>query len=171
MAVGVGVPIRHRIHDSHHVVAVIAGAADRRLHTGTRRNARHENLRHATPAQRLVQRCADERAYPLLADKVIGGLLFQFRNKLGPIGRKRKVTRSGVRASRGRARHVDENNRQPSLAESARQPCRATMPFCKSITMSAAAVSSCVTAMDFLSGSEASVRRRASFQIARSSSC
>ena len=52
---------------------------------------------------------------------MVAGLLLQFRNKLGPIGRKRKLGPSGIRAARSRAGHIDENHRQTSLAESARK--------------------------------------------------
>jgi hypothetical protein len=49
-------------------------------------------------------------------------LLLQFRNKLGPIGRERsQIARSGVGPAWSCAGDVDENDRQPSLAESARE--------------------------------------------------
>ena len=70
---------------------MIVGAARRRLHAGAGRDAGHEDLGYAALAQVIIQRCADERAHSLLADEVIVGMLLQFRNKLGPIRRKRKL--------------------------------------------------------------------------------
>ena len=66
MTVRVGVPVRHRIHDQHHVVAEIVGAARRRFHADARRDACQDDLGYAALAQILVQRRAEERA-PALA--------------------------------------------------------------------------------------------------------
>ncbi len=52
---------------------------------------------------------------------MIAGVRLQFRNQLGPIGRKRKLGESGISAARSSTRHVDENDWQTALAESARQ--------------------------------------------------
>jgi hypothetical protein len=66
----------------------------------------------------------------LLADKIIAGLLPQFKNELGPIGRKpRQVARSRVGAARSRSCDVNEYDRQASFAESAREVGRAADDF------------------------------------------
>ena len=117
----VGIAVRHRIHDERHVITQIVSAARRRFHAGTRRNACQDDLRYATLAQDIIQASAQERAPSLLRDRVIAGLLLQFGNKLGPIGRKRKLGHSSIGAARSHARHVDKNHRQTPLAESARE--------------------------------------------------
>jgi hypothetical protein len=40
--VHVGIPVCHRIHDQRHVVAQVVGAASRRFHADTRRDARQD---------------------------------------------------------------------------------------------------------------------------------
>ena len=50
MTVLVRIPVRHRIHDKSHVVAQIVGAARRRFHAATRRDARQDDLGYAALA-------------------------------------------------------------------------------------------------------------------------
>jgi len=66
MTVRVGIPVRHRIYDKRHVIAQIVGAARRRFHTGTGRDARQDNLGYAALAQVIVQSCAKE-SRPIVA--------------------------------------------------------------------------------------------------------
>jgi hypothetical protein len=106
-----------------------------------------------------------ECAHALLGYQVIVGVLLQFRNKLGPIRRERKLARSGIGAARSHARHIDKNDRQTSLSESAREPGspaddfagrvhgrNPATPFCKSITIKAELSSSLVRGMSLSSG-------------------
>ena len=81
VAVGIRVPVGHRIHYQHNIVTMIVSAARRRFHAGARRNACHEHLRRAALPQVIIQRCADERTHSLFANQMIAGLLLQFRNR------------------------------------------------------------------------------------------
>ena len=85
MTVCMGVPVRHRIHDKRHVVAEIVGAARRRFHSATRRDARQNDL-----GCTALTICAWQGTEPVLGHDVVVRMLLQFRNKLGPIGGKRK---------------------------------------------------------------------------------
>lgn len=69
-------------------------------------------------AQVIVQRCADERTHSLFSNYVIVGVVLQFRNKLSPVRRERKLGTSGLSAARSPARHVDQNDRQTLSAKS-----------------------------------------------------
>src|SRR5882724_4302217 len=55
MTVRVSVTVGHRIHDQHHVVAVVVCAARRRFHAATGRDARQEDLGYATLTQVIMQ--------------------------------------------------------------------------------------------------------------------
>jgi hypothetical protein len=57
--------------------------------------------------------------------RVIVDVLLQFRDKLGPIFRKRKPGFCAVGAARSYTRYVDENGGQTSLVECARELGRA----------------------------------------------
>jgi hypothetical protein len=104
MTVRVGVPVRHRIQEKNNVISEIVGATCCRFHTETRRNTGQEYLSHAALSQRFIQGRADECSRSLLCHNVVAGLLFELRNKLAPIGRKRKFRSSGIGAAWSSAR-------------------------------------------------------------------
>jgi hypothetical protein len=54
MAVGVGAPIGHGIHDKHDVVAQIVGATRCRFHADTGRDAGNEDLSYAALTQVII---------------------------------------------------------------------------------------------------------------------
>ncbi len=91
MTVRFGVSVRDCIYDEHNIVAVIVGATRCRFHAATGRDAGQEDLSHTVLAQVVIQRCANECPQSVFAYQVILRLLLQFRNKLGPIRRKRNL--------------------------------------------------------------------------------
>jgi hypothetical protein len=97
--VGLGVPVGHCIHDQHHMVAMVVGAASGCFHADAGRDACQKDLGHALPAQMLVQGCADERARALLAQEKVVRMPFQFRNQFGPIVRQRNRGSRGIGAA------------------------------------------------------------------------
>src|SRR5580692_10900992 len=99
MAVVVGVKVGHRIDDKYDVVTEIESATCCRFNTNARSDARQDNLGYAALTQVIIQRSADECAPSLLADGVVLGMPLQFRNKVGPIRRKRKLGTSGISAA------------------------------------------------------------------------
>ena len=86
--VGVGVAVGHGIHDQHDVAAIVVSAACCRFNPEAGCYAREENLGHAALSQVLMQIRADECAWSLFADQMIVWVLLQFRDELGPVGRK-----------------------------------------------------------------------------------
>ena len=126
-----------------------------RFHADARRDARQHDLGYAALAQVIVQ-CAQERAPPLLGDLVIVGVLLQFRNKLGPIGRKRKLGRPAsvrpgaapVTLTRTTGRPRSRKARASWAARSTISPAgctvgKPTTPFCRSITTRRSVVEFC----------------------------
>ena len=102
VTMGIGVPIGHRVCHEHNVVAVIVGAAGRRFDADAGRDARQEDLGHFSLVQVIIQRRANKCAGSLLGHEIVVGCWIQLRNKLGPIGRERKLWNSGIGAARSR---------------------------------------------------------------------
>ncbi len=74
-------------------------------------------LSYAALTQIIVEVCAEEGADALLGDEVIAGVLFEFGNKLGPIGWEGEVARAEIGATRSGGGDVNENDRQTAFAE------------------------------------------------------
>ena len=118
-----GVQVRHRVHDQRDVVTVIVGVACRRLHTAAGGDAGQDDLRDAAPAQDLFQPGTEEGADPLLGHGIIARLPIEFGNEVRPI-RRRVEVEFDFGTPRCATGHVHKNDRQTSLAESARKPRR-----------------------------------------------
>ena len=120
---------RHRDRSWHPQPEPRCSRGRRRCAQLTRRRCswrrRPGRFEYATLLQKLLERGADEGAETLLGDEVVGGLLIQFRDEVGPIRGKSEVGKSCVGAARSPARHIDKDYRQALLAESAGKFSRA----------------------------------------------
>jgi hypothetical protein len=163
VTVGFGVEVGHGVDDQHDVVSVVVSTACGRFHADACGYSGEEYLSDSALAQVFVEGCADEGADALLGDEVVAGVLFEFGNELGPIGRECEVAGSAVGTPWSPGGDVDEDDGEvrsrkarASRAERATiSPVgcaagRPTIPFCRSMTMRAAVGSSVVRGMDFL---------------------
>ncbi len=162
----VEIPVCDRIDDDDNVVAVVVGAARGGFDAGAGRYAGDEDLGDAALAEVLVERCADERARCLLADEVVFGLLLQIgTSSVQPSGKEKFRVPTSVRPSAGavtltrttvwprrrkaRARRADRS----TISAAGCAVGRLRIPFCRSITIRAALISSVVRGMVFSFGS------------------
>ena len=123
VAVSVGAAIGHGIGDEDDVIAVIVGAASGGFDADGGGDAGDENLSDLAAAEVGVEVGADERAGAIFGDEMIGGLDFEFGDKIGPVGRQRHFGADEVGAGgSGAGRiYVYENDGEISLAECARE--------------------------------------------------